>query len=65
MKVVVIKFEDGTYYTGHHLATTDTLLKARLYPTKRVAENMIKKHFPDWYQKRCTVINIEINEVDE
>ena len=46
--MVVIKFEDGTYYAGCRKPNAKTLLGAQIYRSKKTAENIIFKsiNFP-------------------
>lgn len=61
--MVVIKFEDGTYYTRCRKPNAKTLLGAQIYRSKKTAENIIFKsiNFP-LYKNNCSIVEVELKE---
>lgn len=67
MRVVAIKFADGTYYAGCNKNSAQTLLGAQLYKSRKTAENVIEKsiNFPKYHSNPVQIIDVEIREVLE
>lgn len=61
--MVVIKFEDGTYYAGCRKPNAKTLLGAQIYRSKKTAENIIFKsiNFPA-DKRNCSIVEVELKE---
>ena len=67
MKVVAIKFSDGTYYSGCNKANSKTLLGAQLYKSRKTAETMVQTsiNFPKYHSNPIKIVDVELNEVSE
>lgn len=67
MKVVAIKFADGTYYSGCNKRNSKTLLGAMLYKSRKTAETMTQTsiNFPKYYSNPIKIVDVELNEVVE
>ena len=61
--MVVIKFEDGTYYAGCNKRNARTLLGAQIYKSEKTAltviNNSINFHTPS---SKCTIVEVELKE---
>lgn len=61
--MVVIKFNDGTYYAGCNKSNARTLLGAQIYKSEKVARNVMNNsvnfHTP---ADRCTIVEVELKE---
>lgn len=66
MRAVVIRFADGTYYAGCSKGYSRTLLGAQLYTSRKTAENIMRasKNFPSYHSNPCTIVELEIREVE-
>lgn len=64
MKVVAIKFADGTYYAGAYKSHAKTLLGAMLYKSKKTAESVIEKsiNFHSTPNNPYRIVNVELKE---
>jgi len=61
--MVVIKFEDGTYYAGCNKHNAKTLLGAQIYKSEKTAQNIINNsiNFPTLASK-CKIVEVELKE---
>lgn len=61
--MVVIKFNNGTYYAGCNKPKAMTLLGAQIYKSEKVARNVINNsvnfHEP---ADKCTIVEVELKE---
>ena len=67
MKVVAIKFADGTYYAGCNKRSSKTLLGAQLYKSRKTAETMVQTsiNFPKYHSNPIKIVDVELSEVRE
>ena len=67
MKVVAIKFADGTYYSGCNKKCSKTLLGAQLYKSRKTAETMVQTsiNFPKYHSNPIKIVDVELKEVEE
>jgi hypothetical protein len=66
MKVAVIKFADGTYYKGYKRGFSKTLLGAKLYRTREIAEMVQTSiNFPKYHSNPIKIVDVELKEVEE
>lgn len=67
MKVVAIKFADGTYYSGCNKKHSKTLLGAQLYKSRKTAETMVQTliNFPRYHSNPIKIVDVELSEVEE
>ena len=65
MKVVAIRFSDGTYYAGCTKTYSKTLLGAQLYKSRKTAENIVNTsiNFPKYHSNPITIVDVELNEI--
>jgi len=63
MRVIAIKFKDGTYYAGVNKQQARTLLGAQLYRSKKTAETIMEKsiNFPKY--RPCELVDVELTEI--
>jgi len=61
--MVVIKFNDGTYYAGCNKANAKTLLGAQIYKSEKVARNVMNNSINfHGSADKCTIVEVELRE---
>lgn len=61
--MVVIKFDDGTYYAGCNKLKAKTLLGAQIYKSEKAAKNVINNSINFHVSaENCTIVEVELKE---